>query len=149
MSAAEKFKAAKEVLNKAREEANAIIKEAFSEMAKVVFDNNPELKGFRWTQYTPYFNDGDACTFSAGTDYYDILHPADESNGGYEDDEWINDPSWWGEYENLQSPLRKADTEIREFFKTFSDDDFLEMFGDHVQVTVTPEGVEVEDHDHD
>ena len=27
------------------------------------------LTSFAWTQYTPHWNDGDACTFSAHTDY--------------------------------------------------------------------------------
>ena len=26
----------------------------------------PALKAIRWNQYTPYFNDGDPCTFSVG-----------------------------------------------------------------------------------
>ncbi len=33
-----------------------------------LFDAYPKLVWFSWTQYTPYFNDGDACTFRV----YDI-----------------------------------------------------------------------------
>lgn len=153
MSAAEKFKAAKEIVNKARAEANQIVKEAFSEMAKTVFESNPDLKGFRWTQYTPYFNDGEACTFSAGSDDPDLFHPKDEANSYDDDDDaeigWVSDLWWSGKYKNLQSPLRKAYKDVQSFLGEFDDDDFLEMFGDHVRVTVTPEGVDVSEYDHD
>jgi hypothetical protein len=154
MSAAEKFKAAKEIVNKARAEANQIVKEAFSEMAKSVFESNPDLKGFRWTQYTPYFNDGDTCTFSTNSDYPDLLHPKDEAHS-YEDEDddaeigWIRDLYWYDEHKNLKSPLRKAYKDVQSFLGEFDDDDFLEMFGDHVRVTVTPEGVDVDEYDHD
>lgn len=154
MSAAEKFKAAKEIVNKARAEANQIVKEAFSEMAKAVFESNPDLKGFRWTQYTPYFNDGDTCTFSTNSGYPDLFHPKDEANSyDNEDDDaeigWISDPYWYDEYKDLKSPLRKAYKDVQSFLGEFDDDDFLEMFGDGVRVTVTPEGVDVSEYDHD
>src|SRR5688572_30748584 len=43
-----------------REKGQEIIKVAFRDM----FEKHPDLISLRWTQYTPYFNDGDACTFS-------------------------------------------------------------------------------------
>ena len=35
-----------------------------------IFDTFPEVKSVSWTQYTPYFNDGEECTFSAHIDYF-------------------------------------------------------------------------------
>lgn len=32
--------------------------------------NNPHIKRFGWTQYTPYFNDGEECVFGAGQTYF-------------------------------------------------------------------------------
>ena len=154
MSAAEKFKAAKEIVNKARAEASQIVKEAFSEMVKPVFESNPGLKAFRWTQYTPYFNDGDSCTFNVYSDCASLLHPKDEANN-YEDGEeddgigWIREPDYYGQWKNLQSPLRKAYDDVQSFLSSFDEDDFMEMFGDHVRITVTPEGVDVNEHSHD
>lgn len=41
-------------------------KEALKEAFKEFFAAHPEATAVVWTQYTPYFNDGDACTFSVG-----------------------------------------------------------------------------------
>lgn len=59
-------------LRKKRDDINKQLQEQaktlFLESAKSVFENHPDLKSFSWTQYTPYFNDGDTCEFSAHTD---------------------------------------------------------------------------------
>jgi hypothetical protein len=52
----------------ANKESSKLISKGF----KQIFKKNPELKSFSWTQYTPYFNDGDECVFSANTDYISI-----------------------------------------------------------------------------
>jgi hypothetical protein len=36
-------------------------KTAFSEGSKPLFDKHPKMKSFSWSQYTPYFNDGEPC----------------------------------------------------------------------------------------
>lgn len=36
----------------------------FSDMTKSFFDAAPEIKAVIWSQYTPYFNDGEECVFS-------------------------------------------------------------------------------------
>ena len=41
-------------------EATQLLKEEFKEFFKKV----PEVKVIKWTQYTPYFNDGDPCEFT-------------------------------------------------------------------------------------
>lgn len=40
----------------------------FGEASEQLFKEIPEIKSFQWTQYTPYFNDGDECTFGVNTD---------------------------------------------------------------------------------
>ena len=45
----------------------------FTEMSTELFNENPTLMGFGWTQYTPYFNDGDVCTFRCNSDYPTLL----------------------------------------------------------------------------
>lgn len=37
---------------------------ALTETFRGIFEKHPELAGFTWNQYTPYFNDGDPCEFS-------------------------------------------------------------------------------------
>lgn len=63
-------------INEMREGLTATLKEAFKE----VFVQNPSLHMIAWTQYAPYFNDGDACEFSIHEMYAvnkDILEDED------------------------------------------------------------------------
>lgn len=45
---------------KLQQEGESAVKDAF----KDIFDKYSELRSVVWSQYTPYFNDGDVCTFS-------------------------------------------------------------------------------------
>jgi hypothetical protein len=47
----------------------AEIQKEFPTMFVDLFKQAPNLKSFGWTQYTPYFNDGDTCEFSIHFDY--------------------------------------------------------------------------------
>jgi hypothetical protein len=39
------------------------MQEMFTDMTKSFFEAAPEIKAVIWSQYTPYFNDGDECIF--------------------------------------------------------------------------------------
>lgn len=164
-------------------------KSKFGETAKVLFDAYPRLKSFGWTQYTPYFNDGDECTFSAHTSDADINefneYDSDEgdlikgenlyaisekyvgktleneeevrqnqayvADGGYE--HYKN--AKIGEYGYVVNP-QKYDEEafqivsnVKAFLQNFDDDILKAMFGDHVKVIVTRDGVNTEEYNHD
>lgn len=62
----------------------------FNEIIKLFFDECPKVQAVVWSQYTPYFNDGDECVFSVNEpsfvtknfDVEDILNPYE-----YEDDD--------------------------------------------------------------
>lgn len=135
-------------------------KKIFTEVSKSIFEDNPKIKSFSWTQYTPYFNDGDACTFSADTDYISV-------NGERVDDaKWMSPVTvkTWGtwnretrtyegreEVPNLDydKELVEGVGEIREFLSHFDNDFFLQQFGDHAEITVTSEGVNIDEYEHD
>lgn len=68
-AAAKKYQALRAKIADARKQMEETAKGLFTEMSAELFADNPTLQGFSWTQYTPYFNDGDVCTFSAHTDY--------------------------------------------------------------------------------
>jgi hypothetical protein len=53
---------------KFKKEGEAQLADAFASFLK----DNPGIQGFRWTQYTPYFNDGDACNFSVHDVYFKV-----------------------------------------------------------------------------
>jgi hypothetical protein len=55
-------------MKQARESIIEEYKVAFAEGSQSVFEAHPLLLGFSWYQYTPYFNDGDPCTFRANLD---------------------------------------------------------------------------------
>lgn len=101
------------------------------------FEQNPQFTGLRWKQYTPYFNDGEACSFSIHA--IDCrLSPIDEIEG-FDPDEGEEDTSsngrWTedGEYGLKKGPSRTA---LQKLEKEFSkSQDLLEAaFGDHVSI---------------
>lgn len=127
---------------------------------KVLFEENPRLKSFGWTQYTPYFNDGDTCTFSANTDYLYI-------NGEHEDDaDWSQEKKVisWGTYNrdkrvyegrieqdnpNYIPELANASKKVKKFLGVFDDEFYRRQFGDHVQITITENGITTDNYEHD
>jgi|694.fasta_scaffold34679_11 hypothetical protein len=126
-------------------------KNIFSDISKGIFEKNPSLNSFAWSQYTPYFNDGESCTFSVNRDYYKI-------NGSEETcDDWsLNHEKYSQEmdltdygFETLDQ-LRAAYTDINELIDMFDDDDLEGMFGDHVEIVVFRDGrIEIDYYSHD
>lgn len=145
-------------------EAQAMFKDTMKEF----FDKNPGITALKWTQYTPYFNDGDPCEFRVNDVYYTNA-PADELEN-------VND---WGEYEgedesvwvasNIKHTLSSKYYEeeaakilaaggvdedscnlIDKMISSSEMEEIMEeMFGDHVQVTATREGFDITEHSHD
>lgn len=118
-------------------------KKALATAFKEVFDDYPQVESIRWSQYTPYFNDGDACYFGRN-DFTIRLLDEKEGAGDYEDgyrDEFDQD---------LPKVLREL---LRDLDKNLSgdaaDELFLDLFGDHVQVTATRTGFTTEAYEHE
>ena len=111
---------------------------AFNGEVKQLFEKFPRLNSFSWTQYTPYFNDGDTCVFRVHTDDPDI-------NGieGYE----ISKA--WGKYTDSNPELIPLKEAVEEFLASVPQESFLDLFGDHAQVTVTRKGVTTDEYSHD
>jgi hypothetical protein len=112
--------------------------------------NQPGVAAVRWTQYTPYFNDGDPCIFGVN-DFTVKLTDGDPDAGDYGDgylNEWdMRDRGtggWATGYANLAPALRSLE-EVSEHFEEF----LKESFGDHATVTATRAGFEIEFYDHD
>lgn len=141
----------------------------FKDITKEFFEKNPGITGVVWTQYTPYFNDGDTCEFSVGDATFTNA-PVDE----------LGDVRW-GEYEGETEGVWAADNigyvleSDREYYQDtknailaaggvdaescllFSkamgssemEDVMQAMFGDHVKVIATRDGFDVEEYEHD
>jgi hypothetical protein len=149
-----------------QENGTKLIKEVFKEF----FDKNPGITAVVWTQYTPFFNDGDTCTFSVSSPTF--------TNAP--DDELYN-VAPWGVYEGENTSvwvcgsISNVLTTDREYYKDervkinasggvdvdscsllesmISSDEmeeiFLALFDDHVKVVATRNGFDVTEYDHD
>ncbi len=161
-------------LKKELMEAN---KEVFSESAKELFEKFPKLDWFEWTQYTPYFNDGDECTFSVNAEDNQVwINGLECENGGFyfSTTKWSKDSSGKSSYidktdeeilsEEFNSDegttFRDLDMTVSEivklkhaipaFVQSFDEDYLKEAFGDHTSVKMHRDGtVENDEYEHD
>jgi len=171
-------------MDKLRDQMVKESKKTFKTGIKELFNQYPDLKSFAWTQYTPYFNDGDECTFGAYTDSVYIngdtesVYPCeletlldhannkektikkllkeieDSKNDKYES-------SWRKEYNEAKiKEIEEADPDeikdqakmvrdIVDFLQLIDSDTLRDMFGDHVMVTVSRDGIETTEYEHD
>jgi hypothetical protein len=147
-------------LFKIKSEIIDISSDIFEDFYKHIFDKYPTLESFGWSQYTPYFNDGDTCIFSANTDYLNINGEyVDESNWSQKTKviDWGNWNKDTRKYEgrveedndDYDPILSEASNEIVDFLGQFDNDFYLSKFGDHAEITVTKDGVDISDYDHD
>lgn len=154
-------------------------KKVFNFAVAEFFRKVPEVAAVVWKQYTPYFNDGDACEFS--------VHPACflskedfekiEEIDLYDYNSWSQPSKWvyeqvaigdnkYGHLERYKEQIAKYEAMekelgerlfqiqagIKKFDKLFSEissDTLLTMFGDHVQITLTPNEIIVDEYDHE
>lgn len=130
----------------------------FTAGAKALFAAHPRLKSFGLEAYTPFFNDGDTCVFRALTSY-PIIN-GHNMNRGLEDGDLNGDDlvSLANDYDYVKgkqvSKAHDADaktivTAVKDFLKSFDNETYLATFGDHVKITVTENGVETEEFEHD
>jgi hypothetical protein len=144
MSTLSDIKALKHNIEKLRKEAKTKVESIFKTAALELFVEYPDLKSISWTQYTPYFNDGDACYFSSHH-YYAAIKFVASNEDEDEDDDYQE-----GYDESSATPKQlKAGKAAEEFLENFDNDDMENLFGDGVKVIITKDGIEVEDYEHD
>lgn len=137
---------------------------------------HPNIMGVGWTQYTPYFNDGDPCVFSVQSAYVNV--DGVDSFTKAADDYFSPDGNWRSEWdfdrEIVWGPVvpggiglareRTVTFEdaqqqsVYEAFQQFErllnsgsyDVDLQKYFGDHCKVIAEAEGgITIEDYEHD
>jgi hypothetical protein len=130
---------------------------------------DPYIAKLGWTQYTPYFNDGDPCVFSVGEPWFRTVDDDEDEDDyslaigysghptlGKRDYEWDNAR----DFDNRRKVFKPYEGTHRESFDACLalseaiesgafDDVLLEAFGDHCQVTVTADGITVDEYSHD
>ena len=128
----------------------------FKETTKEFFEKNPNVTAIVWTQYTPYFNDGDTCEFGVHEpSFTNAPDPENVKWGEYDGDEEtaadggeIVVYEGWGSFPDIFDKA-SCDSFSRMIQSGEMEDVMKAMFGDHVQVVATREGFEVKDYDHD
>ncbi len=134
------FQNAKKQMAEFKEKMKQDGKQFFAEQCKELFQKHPTLLKFGWVQYTPYYNDGDTCEFSANLDYPKFLLV------GMDEDLYDEEPYYSKDEVTDESIVWNS---IREFLSQFDDSDVEILFGDHCEVIVTKDAVEVEEYEHD
>lgn len=135
-------KLAHDLQSKMREELKKVFASFFEEF--------PQVKTIHWTQYTPYFNDGDECVFRIGELWFTTTEHTELNEREYAygegDDGLINDWSAKIEDEKLNSAINTMSSLLC--------GDVMECvlkgtYGDHVWVKIHKDGSDVEDFEHD
>lgn len=110
-------KTLKAKINKAQKEINKLknqlVKDSeklFKISCKEIFKKHKDFKSFAWTQYTPYWNDGDTCEFYAHTD--DIYINDESSPTGI----W-NFESFFKDFEDKDNVIKKLEKENKKIEK--------------------------------
>lgn len=129
------FKATQKQIENLKKEWVKQGKEAFKDGIKSVFDAHPKMKSVKWRQYTPYFNDGEPCTFRACTDDPEI-----------NDNDYYTDEDGTG---MTREEFDAAHKEVTSYLALFNDEILESLFGDHCQVEVTRKGIKVSEYSHD
>lgn len=131
--------------------ARVLVKDAFNEGAQDLLNSVDGLRSFSWTQYTPYFNDGEACVFGVRSDYPEVNGSNEYGEtAGYDEEEYEEAPKYGTpEYDVWKKEKQKLIEPVRKFLAMFSDDDMHWLFGDHVKITVTSAGTNTKEYDHD
>lgn len=134
-----RFDELNEELRAVQQKYKTAIKELFLEEAVKLLERYPKVPDFGWTQYAPYFNDGEPCYFRVHADNIHIYG----MNIDYEDYEAFED------YFESEEEFNKFCKEAIELVAEVDEDVMEEMFG-HGLVTVERDGtVTTEPYDHD
>lgn len=110
----------------------------------------PGFLGVRWSQWTPYFNDGDPCRFHAGIESYGggfRFDTVPEDGGDGEDGYVSYDLDYFPNVTPEQKRAADAFERVVESGEHYAK--LQEYFGDHACVEVTKEKITVSFLDHE
>lgn len=152
----DKKKQVKKALKEIQKESENI----FDKYCQDFFEKNSELKSFSWSQYTPYFNDGSPCVFSANIDYISVNDQVIDESTWYSEKIITNYGKWDSKTKtyidrvavdnpNYNKELSSVCNDIIDFLSTFDDEFYLSKFGDHCTVTITKDGITVDELNHE
>ncbi|AVH85066.1 hypothetical protein RsoM2USA_138 [Ralstonia phage RsoM2USA] len=137
-------------------------KEVVKELTAEIFEFGT-VKMIYWNQYTPYFNDGDECIFRIN-DLMFCDRVIDCNPEHYDDEEYDEDTGdrivlnygsiWSCTTKFDQSDVAAFGKETLELLRKFyqfmeqNEDLIRDIFGEHSEIFITEESVEVSEYDH-
>lgn len=128
--------------NELKQQGKEMLSAAFQE----AFEKHPDITAIYWTQYAPYFNDGEPCYF--GVDDFYITNVKDLERVDFRREDIEDEEE--GEFVKYLGKGYKYINDIEVFaHSSIGTDIFEDLYGDSVSVLVTPEGVTVSDYEHD
>lgn len=124
--------------------AKAVLEERcatlFKEAIQDIFAKYPAIETIAWFQYTPYFNDGDACEFGVDTEPY--------INGlnSYGEAHWSDDR----DDDDTANPIpTEVYGEVSALLGSIPEEIMKDIFGDHAKITIDREKITVDEFEHD
>jgi len=130
-----KIKAELDIFAAKKKELVEELRKQFPALFAEQFSKSKCIESISWSQYTPYFNDGEECVFSAHTDWLDV-----NEEDYYDRD----DIEGWDESEEA------IIKEIKTLLGDIPEDFLKELFGDHAQITIKKSGeIVVTEYDHE
>lgn len=143
MDIVEKIKSEMAAFDAKRKELTEQLRKDFPALLAPLFEKYPGVRNVYWTQYTPYFNDGDTCEFSANVSYAELNH---DGSSDEDDDEEES-----GEIKKQENEVpEKAEDEFQHALTSIDESFYKDLFGDHVEVIVNRNGtIETEEYEHD
>lgn len=128
MTIVEKINAELQAFNDKKKELVESLRKDFPALLAPLFAQSETIESIGWTQYTPYFSDGDECVF------------------GVNELEYVN-----GEYDTeLDDSDNQIISEFQSVLSSIPDEFYRDLFGDHALVTIHRDGrIEVEEYEHD
>lgn len=166
-------------INELKKQMQQELQTEFTGALAELFDAYPFVTSLSFTAYTPMFNDGDECTYSAnhgdcdinGYDRYNdsvngegenVIRNAretiyvEEPNPEYD----CNYRGWEGNKRDKTKHVKKPNPDFNPLYEeaveafrsalaVVDDDNWEQMVGDHVKVTITREGITTDEYDHE
>ncbi len=161
-----------ERITQAKNEYDEMVRNAAGSVQDAIIEAFKELPEdvlmFSWSQYTPYFNDGDACVFGVNTPV--IATPKTLHENDFKTVQEAFDDGWshydffelysWRNRDN-QGEADDAGLSLEDYEKALELSSFIQQcddlmhaaFGDHAQITIqrATDGIKftVDEYDHD
>jgi len=149
-----------EILTKIKEEVAAFklkkealiesLRNEFPQLFKPIFDKSQKIESIAFTCYTPYFNDGDECTYHTNVDELEI-----NGEGEY-DTPWFD---WRVGRDNYKDTVFEPEIDVEEclligefkaILSSIPEDFYRDLFGDHIKVIINKDGsINIEGYEHE